>query len=122
MQDGRLISPAEYVKKPNYLEEAEWEWIRQHTPLKHTLPKIAPELLNIFDDFLGQLSKRSYAISDWLAMLSDKEFVQKMPDFIFYKLYSHLIKQVRNKTIINQKNYNLDRCYFKVNQEVIRNF
>lgn len=120
MQDGRLISPAEYIKKLNFLEEAEWEWIRQHTPLKHTLPKIAPELLNIFDDFLGQFSKKSYTISDWLTMLSDKEFVQKMPDFIFYKLHSHLIKQVRNKTIINQKNYNLDRCYFKVNQEVIR--
>ncbi|MYL56638.1 DUF3883 domain-containing protein [Virgibacillus halodenitrificans] len=120
MQDGRSIAPKDYIKRPSFLDDAEWNWIRQHTPLKYSLPKLHAEALNILDSFIRQYAKESYSINDWITMLSDREFVVKVPDLILIKLYANLIKQIRNKTIITHEEYDMSSCYFKKNNELIR--
>jgi Domain of unknown function (DUF3883) len=122
MKDGRSIAPKDYIKRSNFLDDAEWNWIRQHTPLKYSLPKIHPEGLNILDSFIRQYAKESYSINDWITMLSDGEFVVKLPDLILGKLYANLIKQIRNKTIITHEEFNMSSCYFKKNNVLIRIF
>ncbi|MED1863844.1 DUF3883 domain-containing protein [Fictibacillus nanhaiensis] len=119
MQDGRSIAPKDYIKKPSFLDDAEWNWIRQHTPLKQTLPKIHPEALSILDSFIRQYAKESYAIKDWITMLSDVEFVGGIPNLILIKLYSNLIKQIRNKIIITHEEFSISSCYFKKNNALI---
>lgn len=120
MQDGSLITPKDYIKKSDFLNEAEWNWIRQRTPLKRTLPKIHPEDLNNLDSFIKQYAKESYSINDWISMLTEYKFVEESPDLILLKIYANLVKQVRNKTIITHEKFNIDGCYFKHNKALIR--
>mgnify|MGYP003367223487 CR=1 FL=1 len=120
MQNGSLISPKDYVKRPSFLDDAEWNWIRQNTPLKESLPKVHVETLNILDSFMRQYAKDSYSINEWIAMLSDSEFVDEMPNSILFSLYSNLIKQIRNKSLIAHEEYDISSCYFKINNTRIR--
>ncbi|WP_338450809.1 hypothetical protein R4Z09_02375 [Niallia oryzisoli] len=113
MKDGRIIVPKDYIKRSSFLDDAEWNWIRQHTPLKYSWPKVHEEALNILDSFIRQYAKESYSINKWITMLSDGVFVVKLPDSILIKLYANLIKQIRNKTIITHEEFNMSSCYFK---------
>lgn len=119
MQDGQFISPSDYIKKDVFLDDSEWNWIRQHTPLKHSVPIVQGESLSVLDEFLRRFSQESYSINDWIKMLCNKAFVDKMPKVIYVKVYSNLIKQIRNKTIILHDTYNMDYCYLKVNDILI---
>jgi len=119
MQDGNLIAPRDYVKKSNFLNDAEWYWVRQHTPLKNTLPKVDGEVLSALDGFVGQYAKESYSIHDWISMLSSRKFVESAPDLIFSKLYANLFKQIRNKTLITREEFDVSRCYFKDNNVLV---
>lgn len=119
MQDGQFISPSDYIKKDVFLDDSEWNWIRQHTPLKHSVPIVQGESLSVLDEFLRRFAQETYSINDWVKMLSNKDFVDKLPKVIYVKVYSNLIKQIRNKTIIQHDTYNMDYCYLKVNDILI---
>ncbi|EJQ54907.1 Uncharacterized protein BWINRASL_00338 [Bacillus mycoides] len=115
MQDGKLISPKDYIKKSQFLNDSEWNWIRQHTPLKHTLPKVEVGILNALDNFVKQYTKDSYSINEWISMLSTIGFVEKAPDLILNKLYANLFKNVRNKILIAGEEFDISGCYYKNN-------
>ena len=120
MQNGNLIAPKDYIKKSNFLNDAEWNWIRQNSPLKGTLPNVNEEALIILDEYMGRYAKESYSTNDWILMISEIDFINKIPNLILLKLYTNLIKQIRNKMLITNEKFNISGCYFKYNNKLIR--
>lgn len=110
-KNGNLISPSEYIKKASFLEESEWNWIRQNSPLIETLPLVKGEALNALDKYLKDFAKETYSISEWLTMLSNKTFVLALPDALLVKLYANILKQIRNKVLITREGFDINNCW-----------
>lgn len=112
-KNGNFISPSEYIKKANFLEEAEWNWIRQNTPLNETLPLVEGEALNELDNYLKDFAKETYSIREWVNMLSSKSFVLALPETLLIKLYANVLKQIRNKVLITHEEFNINNCWIR---------
>lgn len=120
MEDGRLISPSEYIKKSNFLDDVEWNWIRQNTPLSNTIPLVKGEALNALDNYLKDFAKETYSIEAWIKMLSTDSFVSSMPEEILSKLYANILKQIRNKTLITHERFNVSNCLLRYEDNIFK--
>lgn len=109
-KQGNLLSPSEYIKKASFLDDAEWNWIRQNTPLKETLPVVEGDALSALDNYLKDFAKETYSINEWIRMLSNEAFVLELPEPLLIKVYANVLKQVRNKILITRENFDLNDC------------
>lgn len=119
-KNGRLISPSEYIKKATFLEESEWNWIRQNSPLIETLPLVKGEALNALDNYLKEFAKETYSISEWIKMLSDETFVSILPETLLVKLYANILKQIRNKVLITGEGFDIDNSWVRNENDLVQ--
>ncbi|WP_144487450.1 DUF3883 domain-containing protein [Bacillus pumilus] len=119
-KNGRLISPREYIKNATFLEESEWNWIRQNSPLIETLPLVKGEALNALDDYLKELAKESYSIRKWIKMLNYKTFVSVFPETLLVKLYANILKQIRNKVLITVEGIAIDNSWVRNENDLVQ--
>ncbi|AQQ55311.1 DUF3883 domain-containing protein [Planococcus lenghuensis] len=120
MKNRSLIAPSDYIKKASFLDDSEWNWIRQNTPLKETLPIVDGNALSVLDTYLKDFAKETYSIDEWIKMLSNEAFVRALPDPLLVKTYANVLKQVRNKSLITHEKFDLNNCIVQSDGKVLR--
>ncbi|WP_431028969.1 DUF3883 domain-containing protein [Lysinibacillus sp. LZ02] len=118
MKSGHYISAKDYVKKPLFLDDAEWNWIREIVPSKHTVPNIDKDNMRALDLYLNTIASNSYSLMEWIEILSDYTFVEQCSDKISFKIYAYLFKNFYVKNTISKEDFRIDTCYLKVENEV----
>ncbi|PFR16728.1 sacsin N-terminal ATP-binding-like domain-containing protein [Bacillus cereus] len=116
LYNGEMINATEYKRKPRFLETSEFVWMREHSSMKQLTPIASLQQNNYLDNFLEVFAKRMYEITDWITILSEREFVKNSDQTLLGKLYGQLLKSVRSKILINKEVCLLDTCYIKNNQ------
>lgn len=115
LESGESILPSQFKIPPNWLEASEFNLLRKKSEYVHSnTPLVFRHNSNLdIDDFLRGFSSVEYSVNDFIAILSETNFIESIDDLFLGKLYSNFIKLVRNKSLFNKSKYDIETCLIK---------
>lgn len=117
LYNGDFITATQYQRKPRFLDNAEFKWIRQHSSLKQVTPIVSLQQGNDLDNFIEPFAKESIEIDKWIDILSEERFVKQTDPSLIGKLYGQLLKSLRSKMLINNETHSLSHCFIKTEDQ-----
>jgi hypothetical protein len=101
INNGETIKISDYKLFPGWLEESEKIYIRRNSPY------VYERSINIsvykkgsdVDDFIKQYSDEKFSVIDFIEIMSDKEFAQKLSTETQGKIIGNIIKMSRTESI-----------------------
>ncbi len=120
LSSGESIHITDYKLLPDWLEESEKQYIREHSDYvkSHSLPvSMFRQIVNL-ESFIGEYSTEEYSISDWIDIMKESEFIDSLTNETYSVIFSKIIEKMRLEKSISGKVYDLRPILLKTNQGI----
>lgn len=121
LASGNAIKVDEYKILPDWLEETEKRILRNissYVKLRSLESEVYIQIPRI-DTFLNNYTTQKYEHEDFIEIIKEKRFVEKINLITYGKILSHIIKSLRISTMFLGSNQDLDSCNILTEKGVI---
>lgn len=120
LQNGDIIPISEYKIFPEWLEESEKHYIREHSNFvkEHTLPiEMFRQIVNL-ESFIAEYSNTEYSQEDWIKILEDEDFVDSLTNDTYSTILCNILEKYKVERAINGKKLNYSSIAIKTEQGI----
>lgn len=112
LASGDVIKVDEYKILPDWLEETEKGILRDissYVKLRSLESKVYTQIPQI-DTFLNNYTTQKYELEDFIEIIKERKFVEKINSITYGKILSRIIKSLRISTMFSGCSQDLDTC------------
>ena len=105
LSSGDSIPIAEYKLLPDWLEESEKQYIREHSDYvkKYSLPvDMFRQIVNL-ESFISDFSSETYSIADWIEIMQESDFIGSLTNETYSVIFSNILEKTKIEKSINGK-------------------
>lgn len=120
LKDNRIINIKDYRKKPNWLENNEYNSLQNSKYCNNLQAKGAfnSELGLLISVFLSEYSEREYTVKDFILILKETKFIYETDEYLIGKIYGFIIREVyKSKDTLS---YDLGDCLIKIDNIIYK--
>lgn len=119
-ENNTFISPNETYVKPSFIDISEWEIIIKNDNTDKFKLTYGKELSFIILNGLNEYAEKELNVDDWLNILSNENIINNLPLESIQRIYSKILKIIRNNNLVNKNEYDLNNLLIRVEDSTIR--